>query len=148
MRVLIDTTVIVDIDRGNKEVIELCRELSKAHEALISTVTVSEVLTGSYLRKDFHKAVKRAKRVLGQFSWISLDGAIAEKVAQLNAYLIAEGQPIEYQDQVISASCLTTDSDVLLTDNKEHFTRIPALKSKVYTPHELKEKLPICRSKG
>ncbi|HID90787.1 TPA: hypothetical protein EYP44_02375 [Candidatus Bathyarchaeota archaeon] len=64
------------------------------HEALISTGT------GSYLRKDHVKAVARAKRVLGQLSWASLHGAVAEKAAQLNAYLMmVEGQPIEHQDR-------------------------------------------------
>ena len=141
MRVLLDTSVIVDVDRGKKEVIDVCRKLTMEHEALISTVTVSEILTGSYLRKDYRKAVAKAKKVLGQFSWINLDGAVAEKTAQLNAYLITEGQPIEYQDQAIAASCLVTRSDVLLTRNKEHFIRIPALKDKVLTPEELEQKL-------
>lgn len=141
MKVFIDTSVIVDIDRGKEEVIDVCRKLTREHDALISTVTVSEILTGSYLRKDYVNAVKKAKRVLGQFSWVNLDGAIAEKLAQLNAYLIAEGQPIEYQDNAIAASCVVTDSAILLTNNKEHFMRIPAVKDKVLTPKELKGRL-------
>lgn len=141
MKVFLDTSVIVDVDRGRKEVIEVCRKLTKKHEASISTVTVSEILTGSYLRKDYVKAVAKAKRVLGQFLWVNLNGTVAEKIAQLNAYLITEGKLIEYQDQAIAASCLTTGYDILLTRNKEHFTRIPALKDKVFTPEELKQKL-------
>lgn len=59
-------------------------------------MTVSEILTGSYLRRDYTKAVGKAKKVLGQFSWVNLDGVVAEKIALLNAYLITDGQPIEY----------------------------------------------------
>jgi predicted nucleic acid-binding protein len=141
MKVFLDTSVIVDIDRGKDEAIDICKTLTREHDAFISTVTVSEILTGSYLRKDYVSAVKKAKRVLGQFSWINFDGAIADKLAQLNAYLIAEGQPIEYQDNAIAASCIATDSAILLTNNKEHFKRIPALKDKVLTPKELKGRL-------
>jgi predicted nucleic acid-binding protein len=141
MRVFLDTSIIVDVDRGKKKVINVCRKLTAQHEALISTVTVSEILTGSYLRKDYTKAVTKAKKVLGQFSWVNLDGTVAEKIAQLNAYLITEGQPIEYQDQAIAASCLMTGSDILLTENKEHFSRIPVLKNKVFAPEELERKL-------
>jgi predicted nucleic acid-binding protein len=117
VKVFLGTSVIVDIDRGKKEVIDVCRKLTMRHE------------------------VAKAKKVLGQFSWINLNGTVAEKTAQLNAYLITEGQTIEYQDQAIAASCLATGSDGLLTRNKEHFTRIPALKDKVLTPEELKQKL-------
>jgi len=35
---------------------------------------------------------------------------------------------MEFQDVVIAASFLVTNSDFLLTENKKHFTRIPALK--------------------
>lgn len=111
------------------------------HEASVSTVTVSEILTGAYLRRDYKKAVAKAKRVLGQFSWVNLNGTVAEKIGQLNAYLITEGQPIEYQDQAIAACLLTTSYDVFLTRNKTYFTRIPALKDKVFTPEEIKQKL-------
>ena len=138
MKVLVDTSVIVDIDRGKQEVIEVCRKLTSDREAYVSAVTVSEILTGSYLREDYRKSVAKAKRVLGQFSWVSLDGQVAEKIAQLSSYLISRGQPVEYQDQAIAASCLVIECDFLLTNNKEHFKRIPALKNKVLTPLELR----------
>jgi len=141
LKVFLDTSIIVDVERGKADAIEVCRKLTAEHEALLSTVTISEILTGSYLRKDYTKAIAKAKRVLSQFSWIDLDGAVAEKIAQLNAYLITRGEPVEYEDQAIAASCLVTNSEVMLTENKEHFTRIPALKQRTYTPEELKQKL-------
>ena len=42
-------------------------------------VTVSEILTGSYLTKDSKKSVLEAKRIMGQFIWVELDAEIAEK---------------------------------------------------------------------
>jgi predicted nucleic acid-binding protein len=80
--------------------------------------------------------VNKAERVLSQFRWVSLSGDVAKVVAQLNAYLMAKGQPIEYQDVVIAASFLVTRCDVLLTENKSHFERFPNLKGKVMTPKE------------
>lgn len=134
--VLVDTSIIVDVDRGKEDVIELCKQLTSTNSALISTVSVSEILTGSYLRKDYSTAVKKAEKVLSQFRWVSLNGDVAKVVAQLNAYLISKGQPIEYQDVVIAASFLVECCDVLLTENKDHFERLPNLKGKVRTPKE------------
>jgi predicted nucleic acid-binding protein len=135
--VFVDTSIIVDVDRGKEDVIELCRRLTSTNSAFISTVTISEILTGSYLRKDYRAAVKKAEKVLGQFRWISLNGDTAKLVAELNAYLILKGQPIEYQDVAIAASFMLECCDVLLTENKEHFERLPNLKGKVMTPKEL-----------
>ena len=132
--VMVDTSVIVDIDRGKDNVIELCKRLTCANRAFISTVTVSEILTGSCLRKDYKTALKKAEKVLSQFRWVPFDGEAAKLTAQLNAYLISKGQPIEYQDVVIAASFLTRCCDVLLTENKNHFERLPNLRGKVMTP--------------
>jgi predicted nucleic acid-binding protein len=139
-KIFVDTSIIVDVDRGKQEVIELCKNLTSTNSAFISTVTVSEILTGSYLRKDYKTAVKKAEKVLNQFRWIPLNGEIAKLVAQLNAYLISKGQPIEYQDVAIAASFLLEGCDVLLTENKEHFDRLPNLKNKVMTPKEFCQK--------
>jgi predicted nucleic acid-binding protein len=134
--VFVDTSIIVDVDRGKEDVIELCKRLTSTNCAFISTVSVSEILTGSYLRKDYKVAVKKAEKVLSQFQWIPLTGEAAKLVAQLNAYLISKGQPIEYQDVAIASSFLVEGCDVLLTENKGHFERLPNLKGKIITPKE------------
>ena len=140
--VFVDTSIIVDVDRGKEDVIELCKQLTSTNSALISTVSISEILTGSYLRKDYKVAVKKAEKVLGQFRWVPLNGEVAKLVAELNAYLISKGQPIEYQDVAIAASFLIECCDVLLTENKDHFERLPNLKGKVMTPKEFIQKFP------
>ena len=134
--VFVDTSIIVDVDRGKQEVIDLCKRLTSTNSAFISTVSVSEILTGSYLRKDYKTAVKKAEKVLSQFRWVPLNGEATKLVAELNAYLISKGQPIEYQDVAIAASFLLECCDVLLTENKDHFERLPNLKGKVMTPRE------------
>lgn len=137
MKVLLDTSAIVEIDRKNEDVIGIIKRLiDRDHDIVVSAVTISEILTGSYLRKDFKKAVEEAKRILGQFIWIELDAEVAEKTAQYLAYLIVEGSIIEYQDVAIAATFKITDADYLLTLNKSHFERIPELKGKVYEPKE------------
>jgi predicted nucleic acid-binding protein len=143
----VDTSIIVDVDRGREDVIELCKQLTSTDSAFISAVSVSEILTGSYLRKDYAVAVKKAEKVLSQFRWVSLSGDVAKVVAQLNAYLISKGQPIEYQDVVIAASFLVTRYDVLLTENKSHFERFPNLKGKVMTPKEFCQGTELCTTK-
>ncbi len=140
MKVLVDTSIIVDVDRGKEDVIEICKQLTSANAAFISTVSVSEILTGSYLRKDYKTAVNKAERLLSQFRWIPLSGDVASIIAQLNAYLISKRQPIEYQDVAIAASFLHECCDVLLTENKQHFERLPNLKGKVQTPKEFSQK--------
>jgi predicted nucleic acid-binding protein len=134
--VFVDTSIIVDIDRGKQDVIELCKQLTSTNSAFISTVSVSEILTGSHLRRDYGVAIKKAEKVLSQFHWVPLNGEIAKLIAELNAYLIAKGQPIEYQDVAIAASFLFECCEVLLTENKDHFERLPNLKGKVMTPKE------------
>ena len=138
--VFVDTSIIVDIDRGKENVIELCKRLTSTNSAFISTVSVSEILTGSYLRKDYKTAIKKAEKVLSQFRWVPLNGEAANIVAELNAYLISKGQPIEYQDAAIAASFLVECCDLLLTENKDHFERLPNLIGKIMTPREFSPK--------
>ena len=134
--VFVDTSIIVDVDRGKEDVIKLCKQLTQTNSALISTISVSEILTGSYLRRDYLAAVKKAEKVLSQFRVVTLNEDVAKLVAQLNAYLISKGLQIEYQDVAIAASFLVECCDVLLTENKDHFERLPNLKGKVMTPEE------------
>lgn len=138
MRVTFDTTGIVEIDRRGEATIELLETLVERGDSLfVSTVTVAEIMTGANLSEDVEEATVSARRVLGQFNWIDLDGNIAETAGSMLAYLHASGEPIEFQDVVIGASHVTTGGDALVTSNKKHFTRLPELEEDVHTPGEL-----------
>ena len=133
MIILFDTTELVEIDRGNPKVIDMCKRISRANaKLLLSSVTISEIFTGAYLKRD-PKAVLKVRRLLSQFEWIAMDDKIAEKTGELMADLISKGEGIEYQDIVIAATFLVSCGDYLITENIDHFSRIPSIKSGVYT---------------
>lgn len=134
---LFDSTIIVEIDRGNDEVVNLMKELVEDnHELFISSVTVAEILTGAY-RKD---KTKEARNVLGQFQWIEMNGSIADRTGELMANLYENGNPIEFQDVVIAASAEEKDIEKLITLNHQHFKNINT-KTEIIPPKELKNRI-------
>lgn len=146
MKILLDTSIIVDIDRNNTSVVSLLKKIvEKGDEFVISTVTVAEILTGSYLRRDAKEAVQKAKEVLNQCQWKNVDGETAEKIAQLYSLLLVEKkeQQIEYPDVIIAATFFTSHCDILLTRNKKDFVLFPILKEKVFTPEEFVQYLKL-----
>ena len=136
MKISLDTSIIVEIERKNEEIIEIIEKLMKKHEIFISTVVLSEIFTGTYLREDYEKATKKARGLFSKFGIIPLNTEIAEIIGQINAFLIADGSVIEYQDIAIAATFVYKKGDYLLTKNKKHFGRIPELSDKVLTPDE------------
>ncbi len=142
MKIFIDTSIVVDIERGNEETAGLLdRLIEKNHSILISAVVASEIFTGTYLRTDYKKATKKAKELFTCFQIVPLDMEIAEIIGKLNAYLIANGLPIEYQDVAIAATFVRENGDWLLTENKKHFDIIPGVEKAAITPAELKKKI-------
>ena len=137
MKVLFDTTFLVEIDRKNKEAINLAKILSvQDAEMIVSTITVSEILAGTFLRKDHSKAFENARMALAQFDWKDFEGSIAMKTAELLAFQIVHGSPTSFQDTAIAATALENKADFLVTENKKHFEIFPELKNKVKTIKE------------
>jgi len=129
--IVLDSSILVEVDRKNKTAVHLCKHITQQHDAYISIITVAEILTGSYQRSDM--AVKKANQVLRQFRWIPMGDTIADITAQLTAYLLTTGKIIEFQDIVIAASALAVQAELLLTQNPTHFNRIPKLVDIVQT---------------
>ncbi|MFB6158306.1 MAG: type II toxin-antitoxin system VapC family toxin [Candidatus Nanohalobium sp.] len=121
MKLFFDSSVIVEIDRGNKEVRKLMKRLVREeHEILISSVTVAEIMTGAYRKGK----VKETRKVLGQFQWIEMNGKVADRAGEMMAQLYEDGKPIEFQDVAIAASAEEENSKALITSNTEHFKHI------------------------
>jgi predicted nucleic acid-binding protein len=136
MKLSLDTSIIIEVERQKGAILDLIETLLKKHEIFISAVVPSEIFTGTYLREDYKKATLKAKRLFANFEVVSLNEEIAELIGQINALLITDGAVIEYQDVAIAATFLHKNGDYLLTGNKKHFTRIPELRDKTLTPDE------------
>jgi len=142
MKIFIDTSIVVDIERENEETVNLLQHLITTNNTiLMSTVVASEIFTGTHLREDYKKATKKAKELFSCFQIIPLDIEIAEIIGKLNAYLIANGLPIEFQDVAIAATFVQEKGNYLLTKNKKHFDIIPGMEKAAVTPAELKKKM-------
>ena len=143
MKIFFDTTILVDVDRNKQDTINLLKNLVKEkHELVISTITVTEILTGSNLRRDSKESTLKAKAILNQFTWQEIDGETAEIAAKLLAQLIVEKkqESTEYPDVLIAASYFSAQCNTFITLNKKDFTLIPQLKNSVYTPEEFEKK--------
>ena len=142
MRILLDTSIIVEIDRQNDEIKNLLQQLvERGDELIISTITVAEILTGSYLRIDTKIAIQKAKDVLNQCTWKDVDAETAEICAQLYSLLFVQKKQdaIEYPDVLIATTFFSAHCDLLVTLNVSDFSLIERLKEKVYTPSMMKE---------
>lgn len=142
MNILFDTGFLVQLDRKNPEAIELAKKLMKKdfHFA-ISMVTVAEIMTGVYLRKDLENAKDHALSVLAQFSWVEMNGHIADRTGEILAYLKSQNKLIDFADVAIAATALEISAQYLVTENKKDFMQIPLVREKVVSIKELKEKV-------
>ena len=139
LRIVLDSTVLIDIERKNKDALDLVKGmLANNEELIISAVTASEVLTGVYYIGK-RESLLDARTVLAQFSTVPLDAEVAEKTAQFLAFLLRNGSPVDFKNVAIAATFTVTKSDFLLTQNKKHFEVIPEIGSKARTISEFKK---------
>jgi predicted nucleic acid-binding protein len=130
MRILIDTNILIDIDRGEPEAIELMEALTeKGADMFISTITISEFLTGIFIQEQTKKSqIINGRELLSQFKYTALDPQIAEIAGERIARRMKNELLIEYQDEIIASTAIFLKADFLLTNNKKHYTEMPETK--------------------
>ncbi|MBS3067894.1 type II toxin-antitoxin system VapC family toxin [Candidatus Micrarchaeota archaeon] len=138
MNIVFDTSFLIQAERKNPMAISLGKKLIEQNFSFfISAITVSELMTGVYLRKDFEQARANALSLLGQFKWVDFNADIAFRTGEILAFLRSNKMFIEFQDAAIAATALEISAQYVVTENKKDFVLIPALKDKVFTMSEL-----------
>jgi tRNA(fMet)-specific endonuclease VapC len=96
-------------------------------EIALSTVVLAELFFGadrlpgrSYLRED----IQRFADGVAVLAW---DAAAADHYGRIRAHLEQRGKPIGAMDMMIGAHAKSVDA-ILVTNNLEHFRRVPGLK--------------------
>lgn len=127
MAVLIDTDMLVDLERGvvNPEVENAIGDEDRA----ISVITVSELLHGVHRARGAQRTRRRAfvEHLLGGMRAIEITEQIARVHADVWAQLAATGWPIGAHDLWIAATALTHGMGIA-TGNADEFQRVPGLR--------------------
>ena len=127
MAVLIDTDMLVDLERGvaNPEVENAIADEERA----ISVITVSELLHGVHRARGAQRTRRRAfvEHILGGMRAIEITEQIARVHADIWAQLAAKGQVIGAHDLWIAATALAHGMGIA-TGNADEFERVPGLR--------------------
>ena len=127
MAVLIDTDMLVDLERGviNPEVENAIGDEERA----ISVITVSELLHGVHRATGARRTRRRAfvEHLLAGMRAIEITEPIARVHADIWAQLAAKGQLIGAHDLWIAATALAHGMGIA-TGNADEFLRVPGLR--------------------
>lgn len=123
---LFDSDWLIAVFAGRSHAVETLRALYPRGVG-ISIVSHAEVFEGAFGYPDTPMRLTRYRTFLSQFETLPLSGPIAEIFGRLRTDLRQQGQLIPDLDLLIAATALHHDV-ILLTRNRRHFVRIPALR--------------------
>ena len=119
---LLDTTVLIDLSRGNADVADFIdAALTSGTPLFISVISAMELIVGCRDKAE----VEKAKKLIADFTLIHLSPIASAKAYSLMlAYSKSHGLVIP--DSFIAATAITQGLE-LATDNDRHFKMIPDL---------------------
>lgn len=129
MKVLLDTTALIDLLKGDVNAIAKTDDLKESAAIYTTTINLYEILRGIYLlppkSKERHL---QALKVLGSsINIIDLDMDSSDAAASVYAELRKKGVEIDAQDYLIAGACLANGISLILTRNEKHFSQINGL---------------------
>jgi len=119
--VLLDTTVVVDLFRGNAagQQIDADYQLkTRKLRPLISVVTVGEVRALARRLNWGKNKINVLDQLLAQLVEVDLSNAVVDRYALIDAHVTSNGTPIGENDTWIAATAATAGA-VLLTSDKD-----------------------------
>ncbi|MBB4664585.1 PIN domain-containing protein [Conexibacter arvalis] len=125
MAVLIDTSALIDIERGRSDLDAAAGDEDRA----ISAITASELLHGVHRATDERVRARRqafVEHILAALDPIPIDGRVARAHAAAWAQLDAAGARIGAHDLWIAATAIA-HGHALATANVRDFARVPGL---------------------
>ena len=128
MGTLIDTSVLIEAERGRVDLDDLLARHGSG-EAALAAITASEMLYGVHrATTPEHRNHRKAflESLLAQFAVIAFDLVAARVHARLGAELAASGLRIGANDLLIAATAIATGAQVATRDERS-FPLIPGL---------------------
>ena len=129
MGVIVDTSVLVQVERQGRSVADVFARLAGRGMLAISTVTLAELAHGVARANDEAMRARRerfldAARI--SLSVLTVDAAVAIRAGMINGELKSRGFTVGLADSVIAATALMR-GDGVATLNGKHFKVVPGL---------------------
>jgi predicted nucleic acid-binding protein len=123
MRLIADSTVIIDMWRLRREPRRLLQLRSLLTDPVMPWQVLFEFARGAYRRGVTDEALRK---FLSPFALLPISESQVWRAARVDADLTMNGQTIGAADTWIAAAALETNLPVL-TQNVDHFIRIPGV---------------------
>lgn len=128
---LVDTDIIIFALRKHQAVLRNMRE-HVGEPAAVSVLTTGELLAGALKSSRPVENLAEVRAGLRDFEVIDVTSDVMELYASVQADLERRGQPIGQFDTVLAATALSRGL-TLVTNNEEHFRRVPGLSVENWT---------------
>lgn len=121
MTVVVDTSVLVDVLRGDPAAAHALKEARRSGPLHASEVTRLEVLAGMRPHEE-----EGTRGLFGAFTWHPVDERLAEIGGELGRRWLSGNRGIDSADLAIAATAIAMDAR-LLTKNVKHFPMFDGL---------------------
>ena len=120
--VCLDSDVIIDFLRGDKETVKRIFEIKGSETLLTTSINSFEIIRGS-IRLNYEKGIS----FINSLKILNFDFESSKKAAEIFEKLREKGESIDPLDLMI-ASVAIINNEPLITRNISHFSRIKELK--------------------
>jgi predicted nucleic acid-binding protein len=128
VKALLDTSVLIDILKGDKKATECVEEIRKRASLYTTTVNIYDILRGiQLLEKNREKHFQALRLLIHNINVIGIDIEVAESAAFVYAQLRKNGRAIEEPDYLIAGACLSNGISSIITKNSRHFREIKGI---------------------
>ena len=125
VKYLLDTNVLIECLRRNRNMVQTVMAKGKGHDLAISSVTFGELMVG-ILKNDTPRRRAALRKVLAPIRILLFDEAAATEFARVKLALEKSGMVIGPYDMQIAGHAISTARH-LVTHNSDEFSRIKRL---------------------
>lgn len=131
MNYVLDTSILIEIENGNKEIIQKIQDLKRTPFAdlCITIFTYCEYYYGAIEKNQAHK--EKIKQRLLQYKILNTSVETASRFCELFSLLKKKGKSLPQFDTFIAA--ITLEHDGLLLTSDTDFEQIPGLKKIIFS---------------
>lgn len=130
MKVLLDSTVLIDLLRANVEAQKRIVELRDEGAVFFtSSVNMYEVKCGlTNARKTPSNPEAALAAIQSELIMLNLDEEAAGRAAEVHGQLRSIGKPIDGLDYLVAGIAVSNGIEAVLTRNRKHFENIKEIK--------------------